>query len=99
MGNPHNNGRANLISLGGWLYWAIWNWNEEGMVVWRTKDGQNWQQVGFDGLGDVNNYGPAGDNTSTIYKGRLYLGTYNWANGGEIWVYQDNFIYLPIILR
>ena len=99
MGNPHNNGRANLISLGGWLYWAIWNWNEEGMTVWRTKDGQNWQQIGFDGLGDVNNDGTAGDNTSAIYNDRLYIGTHNRENGGEIWVYLDNFIYLPIILR
>jgi hypothetical protein len=99
LGNPHNNFRATLISFDGWLFWAIYNGYGEGMTVWTTKDGDSWQQVGFAGFGDANNRGPAGDQTASIYKNRLFFGSRNWANGGEIWEFLLNRVYLPLVLR
>lgn len=55
------------------------------MEVWRTADGTNWEQVGFAGLGDSNNYGPYWDNGMAVHNNRLYIGTTNEANGGEVW--------------
>jgi hypothetical protein len=99
LGNPHNNFRASLIGYRDWLYWAIWNAYSEGMTVWRTKDGLSWQQVGFSGLGDTNNRGPAGDQTAAIFEDRLYFGMRNTANGGEIWMALSERVYLPLIRK
>lgn len=60
-----------------------------GMTIWRTNDGTNWQQVGENGLGDNNNYYPYYDNSVTTWRGQLYVGTWNDANGGELWMYTE----------
>jgi hypothetical protein len=55
-----------------------------GVEVWRTSNGSDWEQVGFDGFGDANNQTTYWDNGTTIYRDGLYIATMNWW-GGEVW--------------
>lgn len=55
------------------------------MQVWRSADGFSWEQVGVAGLGDSNNVMPYYDNSAGEFLGRLYVGTGNPPNGGELW--------------
>jgi flagellin len=59
--------------------------DETGAEVWRssTGDSGDWEQVGSDGFGDSNNQCSYLDNS--VAAGSLYIGTFNWANGGELW--------------
>ena len=68
------------------------------MEVWRSGDGVSWEQVGPDGLGDSNNYSPNWDNSADVFNGRLFIGTGNWANGGEVWMMLHQ-AYLPVVVR
>jgi hypothetical protein len=34
-----------------------------------------------------------------VFSDRLYIGTWNWANGGEVWQLAGGQVYLPIILK
>jgi hypothetical protein len=73
--------------------------------VWRssTRDSGDWEQVGSDGFGDSNNQCSYLDNSVTA--GSLYIGTFNWANGGEVWQFAGSGqapgtgVYLPIVLK
>jgi DNA-binding beta-propeller fold protein YncE len=66
-----------------------------GLGIWKTSDGTTWEQVPPDGFGDSNN-----DVASlAVFNDNLYVATENWANGGEVWVYLDKKVYLPIILK
>jgi len=55
--------------------------------------------VNLDGFGDSNNSDPFWNNASAVFDGSLYLGTYNEANGGEVWQYVGHPVYLPAVLR
>jgi 6-phosphogluconolactonase (cycloisomerase 2 family) len=83
FGDPANDTISSLRVLGNRLY-AITS-NPAGEEVWNTGDGTNWQQVGFAGFGDSNNVWSYNDNSVTIFNNSLFIGTANWANGGEIW--------------
>ena len=100
FGNPNNVIISSLIPSGNTLY-AITINRETGMEVWSTQDGTTWDQVGFDGFGDSNNYQPYWDNSITVFNNRLYVGTISLygAQGGEIWMYMHNKIYLPVVLK
>lgn len=56
-----------------------------GTEVWRSSDGQNWTQVNPDGFGDSNNTGTLWNSATVKFNSNLYIGTWNWGNGGEIW--------------
>ena len=66
---------------------AITQNNVTGMEVWRSADGIAWSQVNADGFGDSNNFATLWSNASMVYLDQLYVGTWNSANGGEVWVY------------
>jgi hypothetical protein len=40
-----------------------------------------------------------------VFNDRLYIGTWNWANGGEVWQFTGGTqapgtgVYLPIVLK
>ena len=37
---------------------------------------------------------------NSVVAGSLYVGTWNWANGGEVWqLMGGGQVYLPIILK
>ena len=84
FGNPDNINITALLAWGSHLYAVAYNF-QTGMEVWRTADGTNWEQVGFAGLGDSNNSDPYWDNSMAVHNNRLYIGTTNRANGGEVW--------------
>jgi len=70
-----------------------------GMEVWRTADGLSWEQVGLAGFGDSNNRYPYWDNSVTVFNDGLYVGTVNYANGGEVWMYLPYSVHLPLVVR
>ena len=76
-----------LEVLDNYLYLAIGN-SFTGLEVWRTANGTDWDQIGFDGFGDANNQVTYFDNAVSILNGGLYIGTSNYATGGQIWVYK-----------
>jgi len=50
------------------------------------------------GFGNANNRWPYWDNSVAVYNGNLYVGTGNWTDGGEVWLYLYR-VYLPLTLR
>ncbi|MCP4425726.1 MAG: hypothetical protein GY803_14615 [Chloroflexi bacterium] len=80
------------------FYFVVGNF-VSGLQVWRTADGTNWAQVGFAGFGNVNNRAPNWDNSVAVYNGNLYVGAANGTDGGEVWLYLHETVYLPTILR
>jgi sugar lactone lactonase YvrE len=89
-----------LIHFAGQLYTEVNNF-ETGLKILRTSNGVNWEQINPDGFGDSNNWGILLNNSTAKYQGRLHTGTWNPANGGEIWRYdlEEKTLYLPAILR
>jgi hypothetical protein len=75
--------------------------SDAGMEAWRSSTGQpgEWEQIGFNGFGDRNNAWPYYDNSVIVFQDHLYVGTWNYANGGEVWLHPARQVYLPIILR
>lgn len=75
--------------------------HETGLEVWRTSDGELWEQVGFEGFGDSNNQTSYWDNGVTTFNNKLFVGITNFADGGEIWRYEktDSKIFLPLIMN
>ena len=39
------------------------------------------------------------DGSVTVFNDRLYVGTLNRANGGEVWLYLHKQVHLPLVLR
>jgi hypothetical protein len=66
-----------------------------GVEVWRTANGTDWSLVIADGFGDSNNGSVW---SGTVFDGRLFLGTKNGANGGEVWMMMHQ-VYLPLVIR
>jgi len=98
FGNPDNINVSALHVFDGYLYAIPYNFRT-GLEVWRTKDGTNWEQVGLAGLGDSNNSGTYWNNSIATFNNRLFIGTTNGANGGEVWLFLHNRVYLPLIRR
>ena len=98
FGKPENYRISALHVFNGRLY-AVANNYETGLEVWRTADGTHWEQVGFAGFGDSNNISTYWDNATAVFNNRLYIGTTNSANGGEVWLYLHERLYLPLVLR
>ena len=95
FGDPNTNKASALEVLGDSLYLVVGNYSS-GMEVWRTQDGVEWSQVGFAGFGDSNNRAPYWDNSVLAYDGRLWVGTWNNANGGELWKALPQQVVLPL---
>jgi len=36
---------------------------------------------------------------AAVFQNHLYIGTLNWATGGEVWMKLINEIYLPLVMR
>ncbi|MFN2273588.1 MAG: hypothetical protein ACK2TX_01945, partial [Anaerolineales bacterium] len=66
------------------LYLAVGNL-VDGMQVWQTNEGDNWYPIAMEGFYDSDNWSALWDYSLVEYEGHLYLGTWNPANGGEIW--------------
>lgn len=92
-----NNYRMSLIVFNNALY-AITTNSITGMEVWRSTNGTTWTQVNPDGFGNSNNTRPYFNNNLAVFNNMLYIGTFNDANGGQVWQ-MLNQLYLPLILR
>jgi streptogramin lyase len=100
LGNSDNGRPYGLFVFNGRLH-LIFSNIATGAEVWRTANGTTWEQVSSTGWGDSNNaYAGYLDKVATVFINRLFIGTFNEANGGEIWqmlmLYQ---IFLPIVIR
>jgi len=86
FGNTNNTSIDSLIVFDNMLYAMTYN-GITGAEVWCSKTGDpgDWEQVGFAGFGDSNNYFSYWDGAMAVSSNRLYIGTYNPANGGEVW--------------
>ncbi|MGD9101423.1 MAG: hypothetical protein PVF45_13160, partial [Anaerolineae bacterium] len=88
FGSPNNDSVWSLQAFDGYLYAGLQN-PAEGSEVWRSQSGASgdWTQVNQNGFGRnmVNDATNAGVRALTVWNGRLYAGTYNWASGGEVW--------------
>jgi hypothetical protein len=83
FGNPQNQYIYGGAVFGSHLYAAVRN-DSTGVQIYRTSDGTNWEPVSLDGLGDSNN-GYVWTGAMVEHNNRLYIGTTNDANGGEVW--------------
>ncbi|MCS7220078.1 MAG: PKD domain-containing protein [Anaerolineae bacterium] len=81
--NPQNQYIFGGAVFGGHLYAAVANYST-GLQLWRTANGTDWELVADGGLGDSNN-SYVWLSAMAVHNNRLYLGTTNWANGGEVW--------------
>lgn len=103
MGKPDNYAMRGLKVYKGQLYVFASN-VASGLEVWRTADGDHWSQVGFAGFGDSNNGYTFFSNTAAVFDERLFIGTINVTNqasvnGGEVWQFLDQWVFLPLILK
>jgi hypothetical protein len=87
-----------LVVFAGQLYAEVNN-VETGLKILRSKDGMLWEQVNPDGFGDSNNVATLWNSSTAVFQDRLHIGTWNSANGGEIWRYDLQPIFLPLIRR
>jgi hypothetical protein len=84
-----------LIVFKDQLY-ASTGWDTSTGQIWRSLDGLIWTQVSQDGFGDSNNSHTLWSDATTAFNQRLYIGTWNSANGGEVWTMLDQ-VYLPLV--
>jgi len=87
FGNADTWRNSALEVYNGQLYAVVGN-PVTGLEVWRTLDGTNWNQIGYAGFGDSNNFTLYWDNVTTVFDNAFYVGTINRGNGGEIWQLQ-----------
>jgi len=70
------------------LYVSVKN-TATGIEIWRSMDGSLWEQSNKDGFGDSNNSGTNWSNATAEFLSRLYMGTSNVVDGGELWQMQQ----------
>jgi hypothetical protein len=85
FGDANNFAINNLFSLNN-QFFVTMNNRVTGLEIWQTFNGRNWIQINPDGFGDSLNYFTTrGSLPMAEYYNRVYFGTLNPAQGGEIW--------------
>jgi hypothetical protein len=98
LGDTANARPYGLIVFDDQLYLVFSNF-VTGAETWRSSDGVTWHQISEDGWGDSNNvFADYFDKAAVVFKGALFVGTYNEVDGGEIWQLLSRQVYLPLIL-
>lgn len=93
FGDAKNNADVGLEVLPGMIFATTTN-SDTGMKVWKSTTGASgtWTEtLSPAGFGDNNNLNGYYDNALTSFDNRLYTGTRNGANGGEIWRFTTPF--------
>jgi len=85
FGDLNNIKIESLLVYNDLLYAATYNWM--GLQLWRSVDGMNWEQVSANGFGDSNNFATLWNNATVEYQGKILIGTWNYADGGELWMF------------
>ena len=84
FGDPSSRNVAGLTTFNGGMY-AIVEDIVSGMGIWRSFDGSHWEKVGSNGFGDSNNGRTYWGKAFVPFGTHLYVGTFNFVQGGEIW--------------
>ncbi len=88
-----------LFALDGKLFLFTYDLNAGG-DVWRTRNGTDWEQVGFDGWGDAHTHGANGRNSIADFHGHLLVGaSANLGSGSQLWLYLPEILYLPVVSK
>jgi len=66
------------------LYAGVTN-SVTGLEIWRSADGALWEQANTDGFGNSNNTATNRANATRAFMNRIYVGTSNLVEGGELW--------------
>lgn len=85
FGDSWNRRIMALPVLRGRLYALTSNRSGEGTQVWRSANGQQWQQDAPAGFGNGNNTGPYWGNSVVVFGDRLFVGTSTDGVGNQIW--------------
>jgi hypothetical protein len=84
FGDTSNIKIESLLVHDGLLYAVTFNW--QGLQIWRSGDAIHWEQIISNGFGDANNFSTLWNNAFTEFQGQIVLGTWNDAEGGELWM-------------
>lgn len=96
--NPDSRSMSAMEVHNGHLHLVLSN-RSAGLVVWRTPNGTDWEQVAANGFGHADNWGPYWDSSVTTFNNGLYVGTWNPAAGGEVWLLLDQMAFLPVVIK
>jgi len=81
FGNPNNIGVGRVHATQGYLFAGTWN-DVEGMIVYRSRDGENFEPISRGGIdGNANNFAVV---SFAWFNGRLYASSWNDVDGGSI---------------
>ena len=84
FGDPSNIKIESLLAHDDLLYAVTFNW--QGLQIWRSEDAIHWEQIISNGFGDGNNFSTLWNNAITEFQGQIVIGTWNDAEGGELWM-------------
>jgi len=87
-----------LFVRGGKLYAVVDN-SVDGMGLMVSDDAASWKPLILPGFGNSNNISSLWNSATEDFKGGLYVGTDNLINGGQIWEYLEETIFIPLIKR
>jgi hypothetical protein len=68
------------------MFFAVTFNPQSGLQIWRSEDAINWEQIISNGFGDSNNFSTLWNNALTEFQGHILIGTWNNAEGGELWM-------------
>ena len=86
FGNVNNIKIESLWVYQGILHAATFT-QQTGVEIWRSADGINWTPFSANGFGNSNNFSTLWNNATAEYQGKVFLGTWNDIDGGELWMY------------
>jgi hypothetical protein len=99
FGDASHGGTTALAVYNGRLYAAVGS-SANGLSVWSTANGTDWEALAAQGFGGAGNRGPYwGERGWAVHNNQLYLGTINFGHGGEVWLFLPNRVYLPVLRR
>ena len=86
FGNPNNIKIESLYRFMGRLFAITYN-EITGVEVWVTHKGQNWDLMSDPGFGKGDcNWATLWSNATVATRDGLFVGTWNYCEGGEIWL-------------
>jgi hypothetical protein len=81
FGDPNNIGIDRVHATQGYLFAGTWN-DAEGMIVYRSRDGTNFEQISQGGVdGNRNNFVVV---SFAWFNGKLYTSSWNAVDGGSV---------------